>query len=411
MEIRNALQKIENYLTVVSNLNKTILSEGSMSRDELLLMKKYLYTSIDRVEDIERLLVIDRKDEKSFTPTETVIQDPVPQKAKEIVEVADNSHIEEMEATLNGDEKKELEETVEEIHAEIEEEEKDIVGEINPVQVEEVKSEEILPVVNEEVKAPEEIKSTIEILPMIENIITEDFAFDELKETVAPKEEKVIEESKAEEKVIPFVNKKETKVETIAAKFGESKATTFAEEIANRKKEETTLFEQLNQKLNIAPQPQLFEMFDDEKEELHETFMSTPTEYEPATTHFDDTSHSYSNASVMVAEKKVEPVIEQMTPSSLNEVFRPQVVLDTVVPKTSKTFSESIALNDKFIFVRELFGNQFAEYEQGLKNLDVQSSFEAAQAYCRENLWNKFSWSNKTQAVDRFMELLQKRFA
>jgi hypothetical protein len=61
MEIRNALQKIENYLTVVANLNKTILLEGTMSREELLLMKKYLYSSIDRIEDIESLLVLDNK--------------------------------------------------------------------------------------------------------------------------------------------------------------------------------------------------------------------------------------------------------------------------------------------------------------------------------------------------------------
>src|SRR3954469_3622191 len=109
MEIRNALQKIENYLTVVSNLNKTILSEGTMSRDELLLMKKYLYTSIDRVEDIERLLIIDRKDEKSFTPTETVVEKYVPAKGKEIVEVQENTHIEETEAALSTPEKQEVE--------------------------------------------------------------------------------------------------------------------------------------------------------------------------------------------------------------------------------------------------------------------------------------------------------------
>lgn len=45
---------------VVSNLSDN-LSEGTMSRDELLLMKKYLYTSIDRIEDIERSLVIDKE--------------------------------------------------------------------------------------------------------------------------------------------------------------------------------------------------------------------------------------------------------------------------------------------------------------------------------------------------------------
>src|SRR5438477_478789 len=137
MEIRNALQKIENYLTVVSNLNKTILSEGTMSRDELLLMKKYLYTSIDRIEDIERM-------------------------------------------------------------------------------------------------------------PVIENIITEDFAFtDELedfsktnKEEVSPMIEVKSEHEVEEKSEVPLVNK--INEETIASKFEETKPLTFAEQLANAKKEETS---------------------------------------------------------------------------------------------------------------------------------------------------------------------------
>jgi hypothetical protein len=394
MEIRNALLKIENYLTVVMNLNKTILSEGTMSRDELLLMKKYLYTSVDRIEDIERLLVIDRKDEKSFTPSESASPSYTAPKQKEIVEVAENNHVEEVEASLDQEEKEEMNEMVEEIHTEMQQEE-----EIQAPA--EIDQEEVAPVENEEEKP---VTSTIEIMPMIENIITEDFAFDELKEF--PAEEKKEEISAP---IIPLVAKEE-KSETIAGKFVEN-TSTFADELANRKKEETTLFEHLNQKLNVTPQQQLFEMFEDDKEELHETFMNTPVSYEPSNS-FSDTHHEYGHETVLVAEKKAEPVVEQMTPSSLNEVFKPQApVLETVAPKVSKTFSESIALNDKFIFVRELFGNQFAEYEHGLKQLDAQSSFEAAQAYCNENLWNKFGWAKKTQAVTRFMELLQKRFA
>ena len=120
MEIRNALQKIENYLTVVSNLNKTILSEGTMSRDELLLMKKYLYTSIDRIEDIERSLIIDKREDKSFTPQQMVENKFVPVKEKEIVEVTENDHIEEVEAALSNEQKEEMEDMVEDIHAEIE---------------------------------------------------------------------------------------------------------------------------------------------------------------------------------------------------------------------------------------------------------------------------------------------------
>ncbi|MDB5227658.1 MAG: hypothetical protein JWN78_1851 [Bacteroidota bacterium] len=457
MEIRNALQKIENYLTVVSNLNKTILSEGTMSRDELLLMKKYLYTSIDRIEDIERLLIIDRKDEKSFTPTETIIESYVPPKAKEIVEVPENTHIEEAEATLSSPEILEVEAALEEIHAEIEKEESEVVGEIDQVKTPEENIEvEMLqaPVMEEEVEKEETQISTFEILPVIENIITEDFAVDniitedfavdniitedfavdELKQTElipAPEikaEEKplVVNEVKEEVREIPFINKIEKDEETIAAKFGENKSLTFAEEMAN-KKSETSFFEQFKEKLATVTQPQLFEMFDDHKEELHETFSSP----EPLTNNFEKNT-GYANETVLVAEKEVETIVEHLTPSSLNDIFKPQTVVEkpqpilekpVVVPevksqtvvenvnaKISKTFSESIALNDKFIFVRELFGNQFAEYENGLKQLDALSSFSAAESYCRENLWNKFKWNEKPVAVDRFMELLQKRF-
>ena len=128
MEIRNALQKIENYLTVVSNLNKTILSEGTMSRDELLLMKRYLYTSIDRIEDIERSLIIDKKSDKSFTPTATSENKFTPAREKEIVEVPETDHIEDVEAKLSNDQKDEFEDMVEDIQTEISAEQKEIVA-------------------------------------------------------------------------------------------------------------------------------------------------------------------------------------------------------------------------------------------------------------------------------------------
>jgi hypothetical protein len=60
--------------------------------------------------------------------------------------------------------------------------------------------------------------------------------------------------------------------------------------------------------------------------------------------------------------------------------------------------------------VRELFGNHFGEYETGLKQLETMSSFVAAETYCKEKLWNKFNWNDKTAAVERFMSMLQKRF-
>ncbi len=510
MEIRNALQKIENYLTVVSNLNKTILSEGTMSRDELLLMKKYLYTSVDRIEDIERMLIIDHKDNKSFKPTETVIENKyVPVKEKEIVEVVENDHIEEVEAALSNEQKEELEDLVEEIHTEIEKEDMEFVGEIKSVK-QEIKEEqkiEIAPLVEstiitedyslnkleenkveevvedlsadkhektiapiqettsfvesiitedyslnklaenkvEEVVAEKnelvaetksfadsiitedytlnklfenkEDKSIVEKVPLVESIITEDYSLNKLeelnsKEHVLPVSEMTTAEVKKEE--VPLFDNVITPAETLAAKFEDQTTTSFADELVKKNKEETSFFEKLEQKLNETQQPQLFEMFDDGKEELHESFVNVNTFTEPVNTITDKpfVSSVYDqHDTVLVAEKEVETMVEQLTPSSLNDVFKPQTVAEVVNTSTSKTLSESIALNDKFIFVRELFGNQFSEYETALKHLDTLNNFTSVEQYCNNTLWNKFNWTERGSAAARFMDVLKKKFS
>ena len=212
---------------------------------------------------------------------------------------------------------------------------------------------------------------------MVENIITEDFSVDAVHET-------------------------------ITTQFFENKATTFAEEMENRNKAEKSLFEEFNQQFNATPQQQLFDLFEEE-ETTAELSHESPTAYQPLKIDFDYSDHS-SGSSVLVADKEVETVIEELTPSFLNQIFKPQVVTENNVRDLSKTFSETIALNDKFIFVRELFCNQFAEYELSLRQLDQQSNFISAEKYCKDNLWNKYNWSEKGQVAERFMNLLQKRF-
>jgi len=463
MEIRNALQKIENYLTVVLNLNKTILSEGSMSRDELLLMKKYLYTSIDRIEDIERSLIIDKKDDKSFAPTETTENKFVPAKEKEIFEVAENDHIEDVEATLPVDQQEEMEDMVEDIQAEILAEHKEIVGEVEHPKMVQQKEDlavaeniitedyslnrnaveestivnkleepviENVPVieniitedyslnrnsVEENVIVNKLEEPVIENVPVIENIITEDYSLNrnEVEETVIEEITPIV----AEEKSVSLLDKIKAEVEnvteTISAKFEEKKPTSLVEDLANKKKEETSFFEQMEQKLNTTPQSQLFQLFDDHKEDLHETFAenNTTATYDAAKIIAEkSTAFEHENESVLIAEKEVQTVIEQLTPSSLNDIFKPQTLVENITTKSNKTLSESIALNDKFIFVRELFGNQFAEYENALKYLDGLDTFVSAEQYCNTTLWNKFNWTERASAAGRFMDLIEKKF-
>ncbi len=233
----------------------------------------------------------------------------------------------------------------------------------------------------------------------VDNIITEDYAVNKVEEPVVMSLVEEVRENAVSDTT--FVGKLTTEVESVLSKFQEQKPLTLAEELADKKKEEPLLFEKFEQQ----SQPKLFEFFEEEKEELHETFSSALSSFLP-----ENNGNSFGNESVLVVEREVETVVEELTPSSLNEIFKPQTVLENVHTAISKTLSESIALNDKFIFVRELFGNQFAEYEKGLKQIDALNSFSAAENFCKDNLWNKFNWDTKTTAVDRFMDLLQKRF-
>jgi len=483
MEIRNALQKIENYLTVVSNLNRTILSEGTMSRDELLLMKKYLYTSIDRVEDIERSLIIDQRNDKTFTPAAPIETPYTPAKEKEIVEVAGTAHEEQVEAVLNASTPLNELPLPEEVQTEQLPEEKILLSALDSVLPEPTVGES-----NQMIESKEE--NMLEILPLVESIITEDYALNQYKDetvenpfvteeeflSLTPTKsfaESIITEdyslnrlfenptetshsllvNEQNEVLTVFAEKKQetvaniitedyslnraavittsvqqlvnneenrdnalvsmeetsAKSETLASQFEGNNPRSFVDVLENNRNEQPSFIEQLEQKQSVNPQPQLFEMFDPGKEELYETFSSANT-FNESLCSTAGVPNQVQDEPVLVAEKEVETLIEELTPSSLNDIFKSQTPTDTLTVKVNKTLSESIALNDKFIFVRELFGNQFSEYENGLKQLDTLTTFDLAQHYCKEKLWNKFNWGDKAPSVERFMAVLQKRF-
>mgnify|MGYP000849660702 FL=1 len=482
MEIRNALQKIENYLTVVSNLNKTILSEGTMSRDELLLMKKYLYTSIDRIEDIERSLVIDKREDKSFTPSAPIENTFTPPKQNEIVEVATSAHVEEVEAILENEPEDNNKAQVKEVLPEIVSEDKneEIVQEVSPPEeelkieihpiIEEFKVEQPVEAIAEEknILADEVVAvqatNIVDVTPMMETVeddkevetstpIAKSFAesfvsednslntlFGSAVETsnpalvneqnntttvfaniesilpsnanteinsVEPKEESptvvqplIASTENKEKSYVPFMETTENEPNSLVSQFEEKKPISFLDALNETKNDTPLLAAHLEQTL----QSSLFTSAEEESIVMEQK--TENIEFPISSTTLFAEHHS----TLLVEEKEVETIVEEMTPSSLNDIFKPKKSVETFNTSTTQTLSESIALNDKFIFVRELFGNQFNEYENGLKQLEKINSFEAAEGYCKDQLWNKFNWNTKTPTVERFMLILQKRY-
>ncbi len=74
--------------------------------------------------------------------------------------------------------------------------------------------------------------------------------------------------------------------------------------------------------------------------------------------------------------------------------------------KPLKSIREGIGINDRFLFIKELFRNNSEEYELAIKTLDELPGIEDAVKFLKQN----FKW-NKSEAGEKFLLLIKRRFA
>ncbi len=350
MEIRSSLKKIDSYIKIVSDLNSTILEEGTMAPEELQIMKKYLLNCVDRISDIQTNLGIS---------------------------VADNNFV-----SGNNDA---------EIQAILQEEQQNNVEEIiennsiaNNVENNKIVSNHQLQADLPSIQFENELnfkKYTKEIPALVEETVINqnsnsivDNSFTKNNFLVADEVEKV------EDKI-------EFKTETIVAEV-ESKINLVADEV--EKVEDKIEFKT---ETIVAEVENKIDLVADDIEEVEEKI-----EFKTETI-------------IQEAESKVNLVTEEIEEVEEKIEFNKQNLIneyESIINRRS--LSDAIALNDKFIFVRELFGSQFTEYENNIKKIDEFSSHQEAIDYCKNILSPKYNWENKQSIAGRFFELLSKNF-
>lgn len=69
------------------------------------------------------------------------------------------------------------------------------------------------------------------------------------------------------------------------------------------------------------------------------------------------------------------------------------------------SLKSAIGLNDRFLFIREIFNNNSAKYNEVIDNLDKMTQIQEAVEYLRANLTMQ-----KNEASMKFVELLKRRF-
>lgn len=129
---------------------------------------------------------------------------------------------------------------------------------------------------------------------------------------------------------------------------------------------------------------------------------------------------------LQVVEKEIEiiepeiPVKEKPVKSeakepklTLNEMLSAQKEQKQSSVRSGKSnidLKTTISLNDKMIFIKELFNGYNLAYSEAVEIINRFESFEAADNFLLKNYAQKNNWSNKQETVDRFYEYLNRKF-
>ena len=113
-------------------------------------------------------------------------------------------------------------------------------------------------------------------------------------------------------------------------------------------------------------------------------------------------------------EESVNSALTTRKSQTINDSRRAKDGVSTLAGKLQKSRIDSIknqiSINQKFMFIKELFKGNDKDFHEAINTLEQQVSFEEAQKFIASKYAFKYAWDLKSEAVEEFNELLQKRF-
>jgi hypothetical protein len=97
----------------------------------------------------------------------------------------------------------------------------------------------------------------------------------------------------------------------------------------------------------------------------------------------------------------------------LNEKLRAnQIEIGTLLNNEPiKELKKGIGINDRFLFVQELFRGDESMYERSIKTIDGFSIYPEAQFWIQRELKLKIGWNDDSDTVKHFDQLVKRRFS
>jgi hypothetical protein len=111
------------------------------------------------------------------------------------------------------------------------------------------------------------------------------------------------------------------------------------------------------------------------------------------------------------------PKAEPEQPLTLNErlsaQLRPNASVSSPVQQTQAAITDikaAISLNDKMLYVKDLFNGYSLAYSEAIELLNRCKSFDEADRFLKSNYVGKNQWADKPSTVDKFYAVLHRRF-
>jgi len=109
--------------------------------------------------------------------------------------------------------------------------------------------------------------------------------------------------------------------------------------------------------------------------------------------------------------KEINEVIGAQQPSLNERLHQPKVELaEKLKEEPLKDIKKAISLNDRYIFITELFRGDEAMYERSLKTINHFTIFPEAEFWIQRELKLKLGWKDEHPSVKQFDQLVRRRF-
>ncbi len=132
----------------------------------------------------------------------------------------------------------------------------------------------------------------------------------------------------------------------------------------------------------------------------------------------DDAAAGVHVKEVVIAERSIvipsDQIPEENPAPTVNDLLSRNISQQTVgsqfTSRQTKDLKGMISLNDKLLFVRDLFNGYSLAYSEAIELINRFDSFEAADNFLKQNYATKNNWSAKQDVTDKFYEVLNRRF-